>query len=198
MTSSVLRELTDRLRADPQFRQQLFAAPRATLANYDLTEEERLTLIVPNFGWLIPGELAGSARPLSDDALAALAAQGVRAIVSLTEKPLAEDALRRADLASIHLPIADFTAPSLAHVAAAVGAIDDFRARGLPTAVHCAAGLGRTGTMLACYLVSQGADPDAAIADIRARRPGSIETAEQAAIVHQYAAQRASEGTAPS
>lgn len=193
MTSAMLRELTERLRADPQFRQQLFAAPRATLANYDLTEEERLTLIMPNFGWVIPGELAGAARPRNDDALAALVAQGVRAVVSLTEDPLMDDALRRADLASVHLPIADFTAPTLAQVDTAVAAINDFRAHGLPTAVHCAAGLGRTGTILACYLVKQGAAPDTAIAEIRARRPGSIETAEQEAIIHQYAAQQVGE-----
>lgn len=193
MTNTVVAELFGRLRADPEFRQRFLAAPRATLANYDLTEAERLTLIVPNFGWLIPGALVGTSRPLSDDALDALTARGIRAVVSLTEEPLADDALRRGDFASVHLPIADFTAPTPDQVAAAVAAIDDFRACGLPTAVHCAAGLGRTGTILACYLVSQGADPDTAIAEIRTRRPGSIETAEQESIIRQYAARHAGE-----
>jgi protein tyrosine phosphatase len=54
-------------------------------------------------------------------------------------------------------------------------------------AVHCGAGLGRSGTPIAAYLVSQGAAPDDAIALVRARRPGSIETAEQEVAVHEFA-----------
>ena len=58
--------------------------------------------------------------------------------------------------------------------------------------MHCGAGLGRTGTILACYRVWQGDSAGVAIAEVRARRPGSIETAEQEAIITAYARHAAS------
>ena len=56
--------------------------------------------------------------------------------------------------------------------------------QGGAVAVHCAAGLGRTGTLAAQMLVAQGVDPDQAIADVRQVRKGSIETAAQEQAVH--------------
>ena len=46
-------------------------------------------------------------------------------------------------------------------------------------AVHCAAGLGRTGTLAAQLLVLQGVAPDEAILRVRQARPGTIETPAQ-------------------
>ena len=62
-------------------------------------------------------------------------------------------------------------------------------AAGRPVGVSCGAGLGRTGTMLACYLVSNGLDAEKAINEVRAKRPGSIETKAQSDAVHAYAGQ---------
>lgn len=140
-----------------------------------------------NFGWLIEGRLAGCAYPGGAGALAALQSCGVRALVSLSEEALPGQHLQAAGLACVHLAVADFTAPTLDQIRAAVAAIDGFLARGRPVAVHCAAGLGRTGTILACYLVHQGATAPDAIAAVRVRRPGSVETPEQEAAVRYYA-----------
>ena len=74
-----------------------------------------------------------------------------------------------------------------------VAAIADALASGRRVAVHCGGGLGRTGTLLACYLVSAGCAPDEAIRRVRAARPGSIETPEQEQAVRRYA-QRLGEG----
>jgi atypical dual specificity phosphatase len=58
--------------------------------------------------------------------------------------------------------------------------------RNMPVVVHCLAGLGRTGSILACYLVSMEMPANNAISSIREWRPGSIETLEQEAVVYEY------------
>jgi ADP-ribosyl-[dinitrogen reductase] hydrolase len=55
--------------------------------------------------------------------------------------------------------------------------------RGGRVAMHCYAGLGRTGTVAARLLVETGMEPDEAIALVRRIRPGSIETPQQESYV---------------
>ena len=43
--------------------------------------------------------------------------------------------------------------------------------------LHCAAGLGRTGTMAAKLLIASGVPAPQALARVRAVRPGAVETA---------------------
>jgi protein-tyrosine phosphatase len=58
-------------------------------------------------------------------------------------------------------------------------------------AVACMGGVGRTGTVVACALVANGLDPEAAIAEVRrARHPEAVETAAQEAFVRAYARHR--------
>ena len=84
------------------------------------------------------------------------------------------------------MPVTDFTAPTMGQVEQAVAAINRCLEENRPVAVHCGAGLGRTGTIHACYLVWQGASARDAIERVRAVQLGSVETTEQVAVVAQY------------
>ena len=187
MTEHALREVAERLRSDRAFQRQLYLSPLEALSGYDLTRDERMLLMLPNFSWVIPNRLAGSARPLHPDAIEAFSRRGAAAIVSLTEEPLPAELVRQAGLECVHMPVVDFTAPTLAQIEEVIAAIDGFLEQGRPVAVHCAGGMGRTGTILACYLVRQGRSAADAIASIRAQRPRSIETPEQeiAVVIYQ-------------
>ena len=132
------------------------------------------------FGWIVEGLLAGMGWPYDlRKAIAFLKAQGIRILVTLNERSLNRAVLRSEGIEYHHFSIPDFTAPSPEEVDRFVGVVEDAERRGERVAVHCTAGLGRTGTMLACYLVRRGLGAEEAIQQVRRLRIGSIETWEQ-------------------
>lgn len=141
-----------------------------------------------SFTWIEKGRLAACSAPASTAALEELAAHGIRRVVNLHLGAHAEGRLATYGMRELHLPVEDMTAPSTSQITEALAAIDEATRKGEPVAVHCVAGLGRAGTIVACWLVTQGMDPDAAIKRVRELRPGSIETPEQVAAVRRYAA----------
>jgi atypical dual specificity phosphatase len=139
---------------------------------------------VHNFSWLVEGEVAGMARPDPSDA-ERLRDAGITAVVSLTRRPPFFDP--PPGIAILHLPVVDMTPPSQEQLLQAVRFLETAVAGGGKAAVHCVAGWGRTGTVLAAFLVARGEEPDEAVHRVRTRRPGSIETADQERAVHLFA-----------
>lgn len=144
-----------------------------------------------NFTYIIAHRLAGMARPGQIDSLGSdlqfLVDESIGAVVSLTLAPLDADMVSAAGFRYLHVPVEDFSAPAIEQVDAFVRFVDTMlNVEDRAVAVHCGAGCGRTGTMLACYLVKTGWRAPAAVAEVRDLRPGSIETPGQEALVFQY------------
>ncbi len=133
-----------------------------------------------NFGWIIRGKLAGSGLPMSRRDLRWMKSQGVKSILSLTEEPLPETWIKDEELNYLHEPLHDHGAPSVEQIDRAVDFIIKQITINKPVAVHCAAGQGRTGTILASYFIKhQCMKAEQAIIKVREIRPRSIEGAQE-------------------
>jgi atypical dual specificity phosphatase len=156
------------------------------------------------FRWVLPGRLAGMSRPglMSDlgEHLATLRRLGVRCVVTLEEEPVNADAVRAAGLEHVHFPIVDMAAPPLDPAARLCDEIAARARRGAPVAVHCKAGLGRTGTVLAACLVAGRHSASQALELLRQLHPQFVQSDAQLAFLPAFeahlAARRARRGRA--
>ena len=160
---------------------------------------------VSQLWWVIPGALAGMPMPFVhaerrlnmssplaayDDDLPALYAAGVSAVVCLLDIPSDAAVYESAGLAFKCLPVPDGGAPTVQQAQEFVAFVDRQLAEHHPVAVHCQAGIGRTGTMLAIYLISQGDSAEVAIQRVRAAKNSAVETPRQIQFLEQFAARR--------
>jgi atypical dual specificity phosphatase len=143
------------------------------------------------FTWILPNLLAGMACPgqfadLGLD-LAYLAKQGIRHIVTLTEDPLPLP--HNSFFTAHHFPIRDFGAPQVSQVESFCEIVDEAERRHEGVMVHCLAGIGRTGTFLAAYLMwRSGWLAPAAIAFLREIRPEYVQSRSQEEFLEQWEA----------
>jgi atypical dual specificity phosphatase len=131
-----------------------------------------------NFSWLEDGLVAGCRGPRTDQDLASLLTLRVRRLVRLApedETGLRRSQVARSEIQDCYEPVPDWTAPSQDQIDRVIAFIRTAVEHGEPVAVSCGAGCGRTGTVLACYLVAKGLSPNAAIDKLVIERPCSDE-----------------------
>ncbi len=154
-----------------------------------------------NFNWLLDNKVAGCSGPKSDGDLEFLVAEGVKAIVRLAdthEARITTAQVTRAGLVDYHEPVRDFAVPTIDQAVNASGFVGKMVREAHPVVVTCGAGKGRTGTILACYLVDRGFPAQDAIDVVRRIRPGSVEGLEQEKFVFRYEKKRSSAFVKPS
>ncbi len=149
----------------------------------------------PNgFAWLMPGQLAGTPWPglvhPADYDLGLLQDVGVTRLVSLTDRPF--DARRAAacGMAVSHEAITDMHPPTAEQALRLCRCLDEWLDRAEVVALHCRAGLGRTGTLLAAYWIWRHGgrlDGAQALREVRQRHPGWVQSASQIEFLNRFA-----------
>ena len=127
----------------------------------------------------------GLLRDVEDDLLG-LRHLGVTRLVSLTEQSFSNETLQPFGIEGLHFPVVDMDVPScvdaLTLCATVVGWLDAKER----VVLHCKAGLGRTGTMLACVLIFRGESAVRAIHRVRLVNPLYIQSARQLEFLSEF------------
>lgn len=140
-----------------------------------------------NFLWLIENEVAGHSQPSGMEDLVWLYEKGIRALVRMSEEPLVtQSQIIGIGMDDLYEPVVDFSGPTLEQLDKMVDFIMKSVWNKKPVGVSCDFGVGRTGTVLACYWAKRNITARGIIIEVRRKRPGAVETQEQVKAVEDY------------
>jgi len=130
-------------------------------------------LPIPNSYWVRPGRLLAGEYPVPSraagaDRIQSLLRAGVNAFIDLTREgeiaPYTSMLPNDGSVSYARWPIVDHSLPQSPNLMQQIlDAIDEALAAGRCVYVHCRAGIGRTGTTIACHLIRSGLSPDQAL-----------------------------------
>lgn len=135
--------------------------------------------------WVRKNIIGGSPIPYTEDEIREWKRNGVKKVLVLPEDWEIEESwgdvnyyfsvLKENGLKYLHVPIPDGYAPTDEQFEKIMKWLN-----GDGNLVHCVGGIGRTGTVIAAYLiVKEGLNVDEAIEEVRAHKPGAVQTIEQ-------------------
>ncbi|NOX43751.1 MAG: ATP-binding cassette domain-containing protein [Gammaproteobacteria bacterium] len=144
-----------------------------------------------NFLWLKKGVLAGTPKPgllvdIEDD-LKALKRVGITVLVSLTEEPIDPTHLAPYDIAGIAFPVVDMGVPTIDAAIDLCKQVETLIENNEAIAMHCKAGMGRTGTALATQLIWDGHTALDALETVRRVEPRWVQSEEQVKFLEEFA-----------
>jgi atypical dual specificity phosphatase len=131
--------------------------------------------------WIDKQRFGGSSQPHLSD-LPFLQNLELNGIICLQEKRNSEELAQLLDVPFFHKPIPDFGIPTTEDIRQIIEFIDEQKEINpeKPVLIHCTAGNGRTGTILASLLkLYDKVESEEAIKQIRKINPLAIETEEQ-------------------
>jgi len=135
------------------------------------------------FVWVQKGRLAASGYPASRGQVEWVMKAGIRSILTLTEKPLPTELTAGLDVVCGYVRMEDHATPTVDSIKEAVKFVEAQIAAGKPVLVHCLAGEGRTGCVIAGYVIdTKGLSPDEALARIREVKPDFVERRQESAV----------------
>ena len=143
--------------------------------------------------WVVPGQIISAVAPERawggtlqwEKELRSAACSRRLAVLNLRERTDAFIDLQ--DAAVKHIPVKDFSPPTIEQVEEAIAFIDSNIAAGNIVVVHCLGGCGRTGTVLSAWLKkTEELTADDAITRLRTINPCFVETPDQESFVSDY------------